>query len=281
MKQIFLYFGIMSFLAMCLFSCRPQAEEVAVNQIDFDTIRTVRNYHIDNDSTQPSCNLKLTFVHPVSANEQLMLDSLQHIFVSCFFNESYDGLSAEQAVKSYEDNYVENYKEDVRIYARDREGEHDAKEIYSSYYEIDTNTIEFNKGGVLSFQVNQTNYKGGASSYESLRNYVVDVKTARLIMESDILNSGYEKALGVVLRDNLLKDKKVKSIEELENVGYFNLDEMIPNGNFLLDDKGITYVFNKGEYSGYKIEAIKIFVSYNDIRPLIKEGSLISKFVSL
>jgi len=222
----------------------------------------------------------MTFVYPAASEDKALLDSLQRIFISCYFDDSYSGLSPANAVKNYEESYIESYKEDVRIYARDRDP-HDNGELYPSYYEIDSNEITFNKGGLLSFQVTQTNYKGGAASYDFHRNFVIDVKTFQLISEDDIFNEGYEKALNTVFRDSLLKLKKVKNISELDNLGYFGLDEMVPNGNFLLDDKGVTYIFNKGEYSSLKTEPIQLYIPYSDITPLIKEGSPISKFVSM
>lgn len=278
MKYFALYVSVLLFIVAGFFSCRPAENPLADNEIGFDTIRTVRNYHLDNDSTKPSCNLKVTFVYPSAYKDEVMLKSLQEIFVSCFLNESYEGLSPENALKSYESAYVENYKEDARIFSRDKT-EDDEDEVYSSYYEIDDNDITFNKGGIVSFRKNQTNYKGGATSYVFAKNFCIDLKTVKLLAEDDLFNEGYEKAFGMIFKDYLLKVNKVKTIDELEDLGYFNVEEMIPNGNFLLDDKGITYAFDKGEYSGYKTDPIIIFIPYKDIIPLIKENSVISKFV--
>lgn len=264
-----------------MYSCRSEVKPTEDNNIEFDTIHSVRNYHIDDDSTQSSCNLKLTFIYPSSYENPQILDSLQRIFIACYFNESYVGLTPQEATKNYEDSYVESYKEDVRIFAQDRVHEHDTPEVYSSYYEMDENRVFFNKGGILSFQVSQTNNKGGASSFDILRNYVIDVRMPRLLTENDIFNEGYERVLGVIFQDYLLNANKTKKLSELEDLGYFGLEEMIPNGNFLLDDKGITYIFNKGEYSAYKAGAITIFIPYKDIRSLLKENSPISKFVSI
>lgn len=279
MKSISLFFAIIFLISISIISCRPKENIAKENDVQFDTIHSVNNYHINNDSTQPSCNIKLTFVYP-SSSKETNIDSLQNIFISCFFDDTYTGLTPQQAIKSYEENYIESYKEDFRVFHQDRD-EHDNTEVYSSYYEIDNNEIKFNSSGIISFQITQTNYKGGATSYDFLRNYTIDLKRLQLIDESDIFNDGYEKALNVVFRDKLLKMKNAKSLSELENIGYFGLDEMIPNNNFTLDETGITYIFNKGEYSSLKTEPIKIFISYEDIAPLIKDNSIISKFISL
>lgn len=280
MKYFFIYGGILLFIIAGLFSCRPQESPSADNEIVFDTIRTVQNYHLDNDSTKPSCNLKIAFVYPSEYKNEAALKSLQDIFISHFLDESYIGLSPENAVESYKKAYIENYIEDARIFSREKY-EHDDSEVYSSYYEIDNNSVTFNKGGIVSFQKSRTNYKGGAASYDLIENFNIDLKTTKLIMEDDIFNEGYEKALGVIFKDHLLKINKVKTVFDLENLGYFDVEEIMPNGNFLLDDTGITYLFNRGEHSGYKLDPITVFIPYKDITPLIKEGSVISKFVSI
>ncbi|MDL2214914.1 RsiV family protein [Dysgonomonas sp. OttesenSCG-928-M03] len=280
MKNIYLIVSTVLFVALSMFSCRPKENVSAENGIQFDTIHTVKNYHINNDSTQPSCNLKLSFAYPAESSDKATLDSLQRIFISCFFDNTYMGLTPQEAVKSYENNYIESYKEDFRIFSQDR-NEHDNTATYSSYYEIDNNEIIFNKAGIISFLITKTNYKGGASSFDFLKNYTIDLRTLQLIDEDDLFNEGYEKALNTVFRNYLLKSKNAKSLAELENIGYFGLDEMVPNGNFTLDDKGITYIFNKGEYSSLKTDPIKIFISYNDIAPLIRDDSPVFKFISM
>lgn len=279
MKHISFYFGIFCIIALSLFSCNTKETPAHDNVIEFDTIYSTQNYHWDNDSTQPSCNLKLTFIYPKTYNDKAILDSLQQIFVSCFFDETYALFSPKDAVANYGKAYIENYKEDVKIFSENND-EHDDREEFFSYYETTANHITFNRGGVLSFQVTQSNYKGGASSYEFLNNYVVNLKTGKLITEDDIFKPGYEKLLTPIFRDYLIKSNKVQSINELEDLGYFGIEEMAPNDNFLLDNKGITYIFNKGEYSAYKLDAIKVFIPFNEIDLALKDDSPISQLIT-
>lgn len=275
MKHISIYLGTLCIIAMSLFSCNTERTPTRDNNIEFDTIYSVQNYHWDNDSTQPSCNLKLTFIYPVSFDNKSILDSLQRIFVSSFFDETYALSSPQDAVNNYGKAYIENYKEDVKVFAENNDS-HDDNEEYFSYYETNSNQITFNKGDLLVFQITQSNYKGGASSYEFLKNYAIDLRTGKLVTEDDIFKPGYEKLLTNIFRDYLIKSNKVQSISALEDLGYFGIDEIVPNDNFLLDDKGITYIFNKGEYSAYKLDAIKVFIPYNEIELALKEDSPIS-----
>lgn len=281
MKIYYLYLLLLGVFAISISSCKEQVSSTAENEIQLDTIHSVKNYHIDNDSTQPSSNLKITFIYPKFYTDGAVLDSIQHVFISCFLDEHYSHLAPEDAVKAYEDAYIENYKQDVSIYLKDRTSanNHDDNDNYFSYYETITNDILFNKGKILSFQVKQVNYKGGATSYEYLKNHTINLETGKLIMEDDIFNSGFEKFLSSIFKDQLIKSNKVQNITDLENLGYFGIDEILPNNNFFVDNKGITYIFNKGEYSAYQLDAIKVFIPYNELSMVLKENSPISQFV--
>lgn len=278
MKHLSIYLGTLCIIAVSLFSCNTKKTPTRDNIIEFDTIYSVQNYHLNNDSTQPSCNLKLTFIYPISYEDKAILDSLQKIFVSSFFDETYAIFSPKDAVSNYEKAYIENYKEDVKIFSENRDV-HNDKEEYFSYYETNSNQITFNQKDILAFQITQSNYKGGTSSYEFLKNYAINLKTGKRIIEDDIFRPGYEKLLTPIIKDYLIKSNKVQSINELEDLGYFGIEEIIPNNNFLLDNKGITYIFNKGEFSAYKLDAIKIFIPFNEIDLALKEDSPISQLI--
>lgn len=281
MKIHYLYLLLFGVFVFSMGSCKKQVSSTADNDIQFDTIYSVKNYHIDNDSTQPSSNLKVTFIYPKSYVDGAVLDSIQKVFISCFLDEHYAQLKPVDAITAYENAYIENYKQDVNIYIKDRisGGSHDDNDNYFSYYETINNEILFNKGKLLSFQVKQVNYKGGATSYEYLKNHTINLQTGKLIMEDDIFNPGFEKFLSSIFKDRLLKQNKVQTITDLENLGYFGIDEIQPNNNFVLDNKGISYVFNKGEYSAYQLDAIKIFIPYEELELILKEHSPISQFV--
>lgn len=278
-------YSVFTIILLCVvagisFSCKKESSAIADNDIAFDSIHSVKNYHLNNDSTQPSCNLKMTFIYPKSCSDAFSLDSLQHIFLTSFFDESYSHLKPSDAVAAYEKAYVDNYIQDVNIYIKDREqSSHDDAPAYLSYYETIDNEIKFNKANILAFQVVLTTYKGGSTSYEFLKNKVVNLETGQLISEEDIFNPGFEKLLSQIFKNHLLKANKVQTVNELENIGYFGIDEMIPNDNFLLDNKGVTYIFNKGENSVLQLDAIKIFIPYEDLTLVLKEKSPIKPFL--
>ncbi len=118
-------------------------------------------------------------------------------------------------------------------------------------------------------------------SYETVRNYVLDLSSGELMAEGDIFSAGYDLALRPILQGSLLEAHGVKSVQELEDLGFFGIDEIVPNKNFLINDKGITYTFNKGEYSAYQLQVPEVFIPYTAVRSLLRENSVVSKLARL
>lgn len=273
------------FTVVYLASCKHSTAEIEIeNKITFDTLSLSDNYHVNNDSTMPSCNLKLTFIYPIGYDNNMpILDSLHNIFISNFLNPSFAMFRSApmQALEKYKEAYIDNYLHDINLFYNNKSSSsHEENDKYLSYYETITNEIIFNKQNILSFQIAQTNYKGGTSSYLLLKNYAIDLTTGQVIFEKDIFKSGYEEVLSNIFKEYLLRVNNVKNISDLQDMGYFGIDEITPNENLLIDDKGITYIFNKNEISTFKLDPVKITIPYEEIDFILKENSPISQFLA-
>lgn len=294
----FLFFSVI-LLASFLLSCNNNTKSMfkADNGVEFNTIDIEKKHFLDDNPENPSCNLTLSFTYPESiANFDSEL--ARRVFLRTVIGANYDSLSMREAVDKYVQNYIENYQNDAEIYKVNKptqeylsdtlddlyltEDEQSyLPEIFYSYHENLSDSIVYNHYGIISFQVKQTNNKGGRMSYETIRNYVLDLSSGELIDEGDIFSAGYEVALRPIIQNSLLEGNSVKSVQELEDLGFFGIDEILPNKNFLVSDKGITYTFNKGEYSAYQLQAPEIFIPYGAVRSLLRDGSVVSKLSKL
>lgn len=294
----FLFFSVI-LLASFLLSCNNNTKSMfkADNGVEFNTIDIEKKHFLDDNPENPSCNLTLSFTYPESiANFDSEL--ARRVFLRTVIGANYDSLSMREAVDKYVQNYIENYQNDAEIYKVNKPTQEQISsvlddlyaiddeqaylpEVFYSYYENLSDSIVYNHYGIISFQVKQTNNKGGRMSYETIRNYVLDLSSGELMAEGDIFSAGYDVALRPIIQNSLLEVNNVKSVQELEDLGFFGIDEILPNKNFLITDKGITYTFNKGEYSAYQLEAAEIFIPYSSVRSLLREGSIASKLSRL
>ena len=76
-----------------------------------------------------------------------------------------------------------------------------------------------------------------------------------------------------ILIDHIAKQNKVENPKDLENIGFFSVEEIFPNGNFLVDGDGITYTFNEYEIAAYVVRETNVFLPYAEIQYLLKKDS--------
>ena len=267
------------------------------NDIKFDTIRTAKRHHIEGDSKNPYCDIGIEFIYPIHS-EETEINTIQQFFVKSMFGSSFEGLDPVQAIEAYVSNYFKNYSKDANTYRETvinmnelntlipgidiHDSEHAMNDMFYSYFESLSDSITFNQNDILSFQVKQSNSKGEPSSfYVSYNNYALNLITGNQILEGDIFIAGYDYAMQDMIITALIEQNEVETIEDLEDIGYFGVREIIPNKNFLINDKGITYTFNKGEYSAYQLDAPEVFIPYYIIRPILRENTIISKLADL
>lgn len=266
------------------------------NGVKFEKKSFNKTHSLVDNLEHPSCNLNIEVLFPVES-ARYNLESIQTLFQNSLFGSDSAGLSFDEAIEKYASNYISNYKRDAEIYKTTKptgeyssefedmfheDGEHvNLPEIFYSYYESITDTIIYNNYGIISFQITQTNNKGGVVSHENVRNYVINLLTGDFVSEGDIFSAGYDVALRPIIQNCLMQQNGVKSISDLEDLGYFGVDEIIPNRNFMLTDIGIIFTFNKGEYSAYQLPPSEIFIPYSHVRSILRESSIANKISQL
>ena len=290
---------IITWVSIIAISCNNDNKSTFTkeNLVQFDTLIVNKKHHLRNDSANPSCELNVQLVFPIESGKS-DLKKLQQLFIHETLGQIFENLTPYEAVDQYVENFIKNYEADARIFdeemielenhptlipqTKDEEHENELQSnIFYTYYESLSNKIHFNQSNLLSFQVNQSNNKGEAATYSSFNNFVINLKTGGLVTENDIFVPGYDVALQQLFANSLMQQNEVKSISDLEDLGYFGIQEIMPNRNFLINNEGITYTFNKGEYSAYPLSAPEVFIPFNELKMLLKPNTVVSKIAGL
>jgi hypothetical protein len=236
-----------------------------------------KTYHLLENPENPNCNLQINFTYPAKYDNKDILKKIQQQFVYSYFGDGYENLSPEEATAKYTEDYLNNYKDLEDEYkAEVAKADETPVGAWFSYFEMSSDDIAYNKNDILSYTVNFENYTGGAHGAHSFTNHVIDMKTGNLIKEDDIFIEGFQEDLAQILIDRIAKQNTVENPKELENIGFFSIDEIFPNGNFLIDDNGITYTFNEYEIAAYVVGATNVHLPYEEIQYLLKKESPIA-----
>lgn len=270
---------ISSFLifAFLLAACNGKNQSsTSDNDIVFDTISINKVYHMENDSTKPSCSLKIKYIAPTEYSDSTILNQIRKELSSAFFGSSaYNNQPAKDAVLKYTDDYIGLYKTDAETLFANWD-ESDESEDYFSYYKTMESSVTYNKCDLISYQIKSMEYKGGANAYTGYKNITVSLKNGNQIKEDDIFVKGYKKVLDELLLLKLKQQNKAESADALFELGYSRIEDFTSNNNFLIDSEGVSYIFNQGDYSIPTLGEIRIGLTFSELTPILKDDSPIS-----
>lgn len=263
------------FSMLFIISCQTNSKQTIENNIQFDSIQVDQIYHLLKNSNNPNCNLQLSFTFPENFYDKEILKKLQKNFVLSYFGEKYEDLSPNKAIAVYTEDYLQAYKE-LEI---DFKKEESTTGNWYSYYEMVSNSIIYNQNEILSYTINFENYTGGAHGSHTYTNHVLNLRTGNPIHEEDIFVENYQENLSQILISHIVKQRDVENAKDLENIGYFSIEEIFPNGNFLIEKEGIVYTFNEYEIAAYAVGPTQVCLPYKEISHLLKKDSPISKLI--
>lgn len=268
---------VLFLISVFVSGCNIGTKKTTDNDVTFDSISVDKTYHLLENPENPNCNLQINFTYPAKYDNKDILKKIQQQFVYSYFGDGYENLSPEEATAKYTEDYLNNYKDLEDEYkAEVAKADETPVGAWFSYFEMSSDDIAYNKNDILSYTVNFENYTGGAHGAHSFTNHVIDMKTGNLIKEDDIFIEGFQEDLAQILIDRIAKQNTVENPKELENIGFFSIDEIFPNGNFLIDDNGITYTFNEYEIAAYVVGTTNVHLPYEEIQYLLKKESPIA-----
>ncbi len=276
-------FFMLSGIILLSNSCKKQGE-LSDNDIRFDSIRITAVQYLFNDTTKPGCNLDLQFVFPVDYGKKKILDSIQSQFNRAFFGDDYAQLPPLQAAEKYKSDYLADYKNVEKEYTEDLKRsteEETPPRAWYSYYLMGNVKIHFNKDKFLSYVIYTESYRGGAHGAHSYSYYTLNLENGQALKEKDIFSDDFQETLSSIIIDKIAKQNNVATEQDLLDIGYFGVTELVPNGNFMIDDKGISYLYNEYEIAPYVVGAIKVFIPYEELKSIINPESPVAELAGL
>jgi hypothetical protein len=261
-----------------LSGCKKNPKAVD-NSITFDSLALAETYYLNSDPKQPSCNLQVNFIYPETYKDEKILSKVRMFFIGKVLGGNYIELNPGNALKSYRNKYIENFKQfGQRVLGKDSRADDEMEdETGFSYYLKLSNTVPYNKNNILSLLVENNVYEGGAHGSHGIYCYVFDLSTGSFLTEQQIFTEDYKKTLTSIIVTKITKANGLKDPVELENNGYGSIEDIAPNNNFLLDDQGITYYFNENEIAAYVMGISKVFIPYNEISSFLRKDGIVAK----
>jgi len=245
------------FMFFMILSCKKPVTKT--DTLQFDKFELDKKIYASNDSTKPYMTLTLNFTYPVVFKNDTTLAQLQKIFVKAFVGDEYAARSPKGAFEAYEKDFTE----DAQNLAKDM---NDDLRLYGGCFQNIKTEVQDTTRNLITVKTEISSYMGGAHGSHNILYYNIDRESVSLLAEKDVFGNYSEKTVAGLIIE-LLKQKYGDDVKDV----FFDIDTVVPNGNFYFDDKGMVYVFNEYEIAPYSSGIITVTLPYEKINPLLRE----------
>ncbi len=216
-----------------------------------------------------------TIEYPVNAGEGVKVDSLQRLFAA-YVLESGDTLSLQDAMRQVVTNSMHQYDFMVEPVSEDELAENDG--MATLKYATSTRvTPIYNKNGVVTFERVDVVKKNDKVTSVTHRYYSFDVETQTYIDLNRLFRDDAVADVCQLLKQQLLKQNNATGNEQLNDLGYFNVENISVTRNFYFDDKGVTWSYLPNELAVEAVGEPKIFIPYGDLSDYLCDESIIER----
>lgn len=250
--------------ALLITSCSTSVEN---EKIDFATITAEKTFKLDApSSTSPKSDIKLDvlYVKGEGQKAKLMNDTISQ----WLFNIK--GVTIHQAVDSFVNMRGKNYIADFTdLYKQDKANNATPGGWYQAHYDLKTHT-EQNADTIINYIAEQDTYDGGAHGLfiKSVMNF--STKSGKLVTLDNVLLPGYKTRLNEILLEKLLKQTHSKDTDELRSKGYLYSMDMCPSQFYLINSKGITFIYNQYEIAPYAVGITELKLTWDELKDVAK-----------
>jgi len=256
---------IVCFVYMFSFvACSPK-QTVETEQISFS-----KSYCLT-DACNDSISLQFEIEFPTILDDEAALSLIQQDLISRFFGEEYSDMKLADAIDAYVKFSYTEYIANNRAFAERLEGDEDKEGAILSEQQNLRGRVVATDNSILTYEVEQYVYMGGAHGINTRYFYNYDMQTGKLLEEKDVFKEGYADELTKILQQTVIEQsEEFSSRQDFIDAG-FEFDSIHPNGNFALTEDAISYVFNPYEIAPYVYGETEIVIDKGLLRELLKE----------
>ncbi len=276
--KYFTLFIILSLTAL-LFSCSKTGKSSGGDGKPAVTVKSQRLN--DSSSFMMSNGERCTIIadatidYPVKAEDGTPMDSLQKLFAA-YVLESGDSLSLQDAMRQVVTNSMHQYDFMVEPVSQEELAEDEG--MATLKYATSTRvTPMYNKNGVVTFERVDVVKKNDKVTSVTHRYYSFDVKTQTFIDLNRLFREDAVADVCQLLKQQLLKQNNATGNEQLNDLGYFNVENISVTRNFYFDDKGVTWSYLPNELAVEAVGEPKIFIPYGDLTDYLCDDSILER----
>lgn len=264
LKYTIYIFIIMSILCVGVSSCKKQHELRHINNIK--VIKVNKFAHLTESTGSPKCSIEIS-VSYIDENDSIA-KKINGIICKQLFGIG--DMELKQATDSFVAKYIHDYKNSLISFYKEDNNDQSKQSWYEYWYKINTD-IRLDKDEIITYIITKEIFEGGAHSIKTTTVMNFASKTGDIVKLGDILIPGYEKHLNGQLLEQLKKETGASDIYALRDKGYLHSSDIFIPENFIIGNKGITFIYNPYEIAPYEMGTTELSIEYDNIDNIINK----------
>ena len=267
-------------LIACMIAVVSGCQRLAsYNDSSYQHILVEEEAHLTGDASSPYCDFTLDY-SCLNEKDDSIAGVINRVIQQEFLGEDFSPLSPEEAVDSFKNVYLRDYRKEVgELYLSDFEKSASGEVLppwYAQTYSLVT-FVEEGRGGTVNATANYYVDMGGAHPNQWARWINFDFTTGKPLAKEDVFRQdAFREVEGILLnkllsnRAELHPDAEVKTLEDLQALGYLQMTPIYIPDNFLLSKNAVMFLFNRYDIAPYSAGEIVLEVPYEEIGHCLK-----------
>lgn len=218
----------------------------------------------------------VSVTYPKAFKSKKETEALQKLFINTVL-ECGDSLTIEEAVKQYtmgitRQNVAGDGEEEDDFALEDENG----TPIDKIFINVNI-TAAYNQKNIITFCKEETFKRNDVVTSKIHRYYNLDLADMKPI-DRTIFRDDAMADVCQLLKDKLLEQTHTHNSDELNEIGYFNIDNLSVTDNFCFEENGITWSYLPQELAADALFEPRITLGFDVLKPLAAENSIINRF---
>jgi len=137
-------------------------------------------------------------------------------------------------------------------------------------YDEVTGTAEYGLRGIINYTYREEYFGGGAHPTTNVIVKRFNTTTGQPVELWDVFADTCSTALEDLLTRRLMEQQKVRTVDDLHEMGYLDMVDMFVPKNFWMYEDSVTFFFNQYDIAPYALGQTCLTFSYAELKPYMR-----------
>ena len=244
-------------VALCAVACAKH--EIEVEDVEYTYATALEEGGAD------SLEIEISLEWPVRGLPPVALENIQYGVAGFIFGKELATTNIQKTIEGYVERESNIYRQCCVDFRKmlDENDENGSQGMFSWSRVLEGHFLEpYND--MQSYLIYTYGYAGGAHGMDYEKGMTFSLSNGELITEADLFEREYKPELSKILTAHLPESVSKEVYDMLF------IKSIEPNGNFYIDEDGITYVYERYEIGPYASGLVKVSVPWSELQSILK-----------